>query len=176
MTNQIHPTTIINEPVKMGKHVETREYSVIGSTPLIFNDFNRKEAGFGVEVGDMVFIGNHASIMSGSIRPTKIGARVVLGQYSNIGHDCIIGDRVKIINAFICGYAEVGDSTLIGPGTTIRNRVKIGRNCLIGMDSNVVKDIPDNVVAYGNPCVVKEQRDSFVKDLLKHAIEQFFGG
>lgn len=174
MINRIHSTVIINEPAKLGENVEISEYAIIGSTAVTFRGFKRLESTFGVEIGDMVYIGNHTSIVRGTIRPTKIGSRVVIGHYSTIGHDSIIGDLVKIINAFICGFVEVGDSTFIGPGVTIRNRIKIGRNCLIGMGSNVVKDIPDNVVAYGNPCVVKERRDSIVKDLLKHAIEQFF--
>lgn len=174
MTNRIHPTTIINEPVKLGEDVETREYSIIGAFPLVFEGFRRVETSCGVEIGDVVFIGNHVSVMSGTIRATKIGSRVIIGQHSNIGHDCIIGDRVMMINAFLCGFVEVGASTIIGPGVCVRNRVKVGRNSVIGMGSNVVKDIPDNVVAYGNPCVVIERRESVVKDLLKRFREQFF--
>ena len=38
--------------------------------------------------------------------------------------------------------------------------IKIGKNCIIGACSNVTKDIPDNVVAYGNPIrIIKEIKD-----------------
>jgi acetyltransferase-like isoleucine patch superfamily enzyme len=39
-------------------------------------------------------------------------------------------------------------------GVNIINGVKIGNNTVIGAGSVVTKDIPDNVVAYGNPCRV----------------------
>jgi acetyltransferase-like isoleucine patch superfamily enzyme len=41
---------------------------------------------------------------------------------------------------------------VIGVGTTIKDHIKIGKNCIIGAGSVVVRDIPDNVIAYGNPC------------------------
>ena len=33
--------------------------------------------------------------------------------------------------------------------------LNIGKGCMIGAGSVVVKDIPDGVTAYGNPCKVK---------------------
>ena len=37
--------------------------------------------------------------------------------------------------------------------------VTIGNNVVIGAGSVVAKNIPDNVIAYGNPCqVVKENK------------------
>jgi maltose O-acetyltransferase len=47
-----------------------------------------------------------------------------------------------------------GTGTTIGVGANIINGVKIGNNTVIGAGSVVTKDIPDNVVAYGNPCGV----------------------
>ena len=35
--------------------------------------------------------------------------------------------------------------------------LNIGKNCMIGAGSVVVKDIPDGVKAYGNPCRVVDQ-------------------
>ncbi|WP_238947977.1 sugar O-acetyltransferase [Clostridium sp. YIM B02569] len=56
------------------------------------------------------------------------------------GIDVIIGDNVW-----------VGGSVVINPG------VKIGNNVVIGSGSVVTKDLPDNVIAVGNPCrVVRE--------------------
>jgi acetyltransferase-like isoleucine patch superfamily enzyme len=39
-------------------------------------------------------------------------------------------------------------------GTNIIDGIEIGSNTIIGAGSLVVKDIPSNVVAYGNPCRV----------------------
>jgi serine acetyltransferase len=57
------------------------------------------------------------------------------------------------------GCTIVGDITLkdgveIGAGTTILNDDTIGSNTIIGAGSLVTKNVPDNVVAYGNPCKI----------------------
>jgi len=52
---------------------------------------------------------------------------------------------------------SIGDNVWIGGGTIILPGVKIGNNVTIGAGSVVTKDIPDNVLAFGNPCrVIKE--------------------
>lgn len=88
----------------------------------------------------------------------------------SIGDDCFIGPDVSIYTACHSTdpiernsrreWAEpvtIGDNVWIGGSVTILPGVKIGNNVTIGAGSVVTKDIPDNVVAVGNPCrVVKE--------------------
>jgi len=47
-----------------------------------------------------------------------------------------------------------GDNVWIGGGAIVCPGVTIGANSVIGAGSVVTKDIPDNVVAAGNPCRV----------------------
>ncbi|MGN1478624.1 MAG: sugar O-acetyltransferase [Acutalibacteraceae bacterium] len=49
---------------------------------------------------------------------------------------------------------HIGENTWIGAGVVIVPGVTIGKNTVIGANSVVTKDIPDNVVAVGNPCRV----------------------
>ncbi len=52
---------------------------------------------------------------------------------------------------------NIGDNVWIGAGSVILPGVTVGDNTVIGAVSIVTKDIPANVVAYGNPCrVVRE--------------------
>ena len=56
-----------------------------------------------------------------------------------------------------------GSNTVINPGVTI------GNNVVIGAGSVVTKDIPDNVIAVGNPCrvlraITEEDRKYYFKD------------
>jgi acetyltransferase-like isoleucine patch superfamily enzyme len=39
-------------------------------------------------------------------------------------------------------------------GTNVLDGITIGENTVIGAGSNVTKDVPSNVVAYGNPCKI----------------------
>lgn len=48
----------------------------------------------------------------------------------------------------------IGENTWIGAGAIIVPGVHIGKNTVIGAGSVVTKDIPDHVVAVGNPCRV----------------------
>ena len=49
---------------------------------------------------------------------------------------------------------SIGENTWIGAGVVIVPGVHIGKNTVIGAGSVVTKDIPDNVLAVGNPCRV----------------------
>jgi maltose O-acetyltransferase len=61
------------------------------------------------------------------------------------------------------GLVSIGNNTFIGANTTILPNVKIGNNVIIGAGSVVTKDIPDNVVAVGNPARVVAQTDAYVE-------------
>jgi acyl-[acyl carrier protein]--UDP-N-acetylglucosamine O-acyltransferase len=153
MTDFIHPTAILNPPYHFGDYIEIREFALINGTPVTFNNKERIDANKGCIIGKDVYIGPHATIMSGLEKATKIGNSVIIGQYCNVGHDCILGDNVRLIAmVLLSGFVEVGEGTTIHAGTTVRNRIKIGKNCIIGQGSNVTEDIPDNTMAYGNPC------------------------
>lgn len=52
---------------------------------------------------------------------------------------------------------KVGDNVWIGGNSVIFPGVTIGNNVTIGAGSIVTKSIPDNVLAYGNPCEVKRK-------------------
>ena len=51
----------------------------------------------------------------------------------------------------------IGDNVWIGGGAIIMPGVTIGNNVVIGAGSVVTKDIPDDVIAYGNPCRVRKE-------------------
>ena len=54
----------------------------------------------------------------------------------------------------------IGDNVWIGGGAIINPGVTIGKNSVIGSGSVVTKDIPENVVAAGNPCKVLKEIDN----------------
>lgn len=86
---------------------------------------------------------------------TKIGFGVNISRNCSIGHHNIINDYCSVYaGSNIAGFAEIGEGTTIGPGTTVFSNVKIGSNSIIGGGSVVSKDIPSNVLAYGNPCTI----------------------
>ena len=52
---------------------------------------------------------------------------------------------------------HIGENTWIGTGTIVLPGVTIGNNCIIGAGSIVTRDVPNNSLAYGNPCrIIRE--------------------
>jgi sugar O-acyltransferase (sialic acid O-acetyltransferase NeuD family) len=104
-----------------------------------------------------VLIGDGTNILSNAIISNSviIGKGCIIYYGVIITHDCKVGDFVELSpNATLLGKVEIGEFSQIGASTTILPSVKIGKNVIIGASSLVTRDIPDNVVAYGNPAKV----------------------
>lgn len=95
-----------------------------------------------------------AVLITGSV----LGSFCIINTSATVDHDCKLGDFVHIAPGVnLCGNVHVGDRTLVGVGSVVRPEINIGSDTIIGAGSVVVSDIPDGVVAHGNPCrVVKE--------------------
>ena len=107
--------------------------------------------GYNIEVGKNFFANHNTVILD--------GAKVTFGDNVFIAPNCgfytaghpIDADRRN--QGLEYAYPiTVGDNVWIGAGVHVMPGVKIGSNVVIGGGSVVVKDIPDNVVAVGNPC------------------------
>lgn len=115
--------------------------------------------GYNIEIGEN-FYSNHNLVI---LDPAKVtfGDNVFIGPncgFYTAGHPLDIETRNKGLE-----YAhpiKVGDNVWIGGNVTVLPGVTIGDNCTIGAGSVVVKDIPANSVAVGNPCkVIKSIND-----------------
>lgn len=87
-----------------------------------------------------------------------IGEMCILNTGCIVEHDCNIESYTHIApGAIICGGVKIGKGTHIGAGSVIKEGITIGQNVLIGIGSVVTRDVPDNVVAYGNPCKIRKE-------------------
>ena len=113
---------------------------------------------------DSVKLGSGTVVMAGAIlNPyAQVGNHCIVNTGASIDHDCIIHDFVHIApHSALCGEVEIGEGTWVGAGTTIKQGIHIGKNCLIGVGAVVVKDIPDDSLCYGNPAkVVRKLNDN----------------
>ena len=90
----------------------------------------------------------------------NIGSHCIINSMCSIDHDCLIGDFVHIApGSTLCGNVAVGEGTMIGAGSTIVPGIEIGKWSVIGAGSVVVNNIPDKVLAFGNPAKIIKKID-----------------
>ena len=91
---------------------------------------------------------------------TVTGASVILNTGCTVDHDNTLDDCAHIApGAHTGGGVSIGTGTHIGIGASIRNNIHIGAWSTIGAGAVVVKNIPDSVVAFGNPARIQWRVD-----------------
>jgi UDP-N-acetylglucosamine acyltransferase len=150
-SNQIHPTAIIHDCVKLGKNNVIGAYCVIGSDGEI-RDCPKFEGE--VHIGDGNRISELVTIQrpAGKDAATKIGNNNLIMAHTHIGHDAGICDGCELSTGTIVGgYALIESGAKIKLGVTIRNRKVIGKDAIVGMGAVVVSDIPAGEIWVGTP-------------------------
>ena len=110
-------------------------------------------------------VSRHAQIGRGNLveaytkiaNSAQLGNHCIINSFSAVNHDQVIGDNVLIAGNVSMAGKSIGDNTIIADGASIGFKKRVGKNCIVGDGSGVTKDIPDNVIVYGNPAkIVRE--------------------
>ncbi|MCY7008328.1 sugar O-acetyltransferase [Fusobacterium simiae] len=151
--NQLHPAEIEKQIEVMKKLLGKikNNFSIIAP---FWCDY-----GYNIEIGENFFANHNTVILD--------GAKVTFGDNVFIAPNCGFYtaahpiDFEKRNQGLEYAYPiTVGDNVWIGAGVQVMPGVTIGNNVVIGAGSIVIKDIPDNSVAVGNPCkVIREIKE-----------------
>ena len=109
---------------------------------------------------EKIVIGENSNIQDGSVLHTDPGYPLTVGKGVTVGHMVMLHG------------CEISDDTLIGIGSTILNKAKIGKNCIIGANTLVTENkvIPDNSLVLGSPGkVVRKVTDEEIKVIRENA-------
>lgn len=99
-------------------------------------------------------IGRGSLVMPGVVvnTGTRVGQNSILNTDCSVDHDCLVGDDVHVCpGCRLAGSVEIGAGTMLGIGASLIPGIRIGRRCVVGAGSVVVRDLPDFALAYGNP-------------------------
>jgi acetyltransferase-like isoleucine patch superfamily enzyme len=162
--------------LRWGKRLQTDGLCFVG--PGVKFEIGRDAV---VRLGRWSWIG-HGSKIRAHEGVVEIGAKTVMGQECTIsafqsvkiGRECIIADRVMLID-FDHGVVEVerpirlqgiykrdvevGHNCWIGYGACILRGATVGDNCIIGTTTVVTKDVPSNAVVGGVPARLLRMRE-----------------
>lgn len=114
-------------------------YSIIDPTAII-NPFS--EIGEGCYIGASVWISPNV----------KVGKHVMVQAFCNLGHDASVGDYASLESyVFLGGYASLGTLSTMHTKSSIIPHKTVGNECVVGIDSVVIKKVKDGTMVFGNP-------------------------
>lgn len=112
--------------------------------------------GFNISIGNNFYTNHNCTILD--------AAKVTIGNNVYIGPNCVITtaghalDAKKRAQGLEFAYPIViEDDVWLGANVIVMPGITIGSGSVIGAGSVVTKDIPKNVIAYGNPCRVSKK-------------------
>lgn len=101
-----------------------------------------------VRIGNGTIVAANAVVNPGS----DVGENVIVNTASSIDHECVVEDGAHICpGVTLAGRVRIGERAWIGVGATVSDGRAIGKCAVIGAGAVVVRDIPDDAVAYGVP-------------------------
>lgn len=149
--------------VRIGQELWMLPQAKIGGGSA-FENSSRLEAGHFLHLGVQALIN--------TARPVTIGHEVGLGTRTSIYTHGAYPSRLHGFPVAFEGV-EIGDFSWV-PGAIINPGVRIGRNCVIGVNSLVTTDIPDGSLAAGSPArVIRE--NAYPRPMTPEKRLAFFG-
>ncbi len=138
--SRIYPHAYIAAGTTLGRRCEVHPFAVLGHLP---QDLKFEGGESYLQIGDGTVVREHVAIHRG----TAPGSTTVLGQRcyimctAHIGHNCVLGDEVKLAG-FLAGHVEIGSGTFISGHSGVHQFARVGELAMIGYGVRLPKDVP----------------------------------
>lgn len=151
------------EKIKLLKEM----FAEIGDNVYIETPFRSNFGGMNVHFGSNIYANFNLTLVDDT--------HIYVGSYTMFGPNVTVATAAHPISPEHRRQdyqynlpVRIGENCWIGAGVTILPGVTIGDNSVIGAGSVVTKDIPQNVVAVGNPCRVMREINDNDRKLIIH--------
>jgi len=125
---------------------ESKEYWIAANAVLVgrVRLFRHASVWFGAVLrgdNDWITVGENSNVQDNSVIHTDPGEPTTIGANVTVGHGVILHSTT------------IADNSLIGMGSVLLNRSRIGRNCIVGANTLIPegKEIADNSLVVGSP-------------------------
>jgi sugar O-acyltransferase (sialic acid O-acetyltransferase NeuD family) len=106
------------------------------------------------QLSENVNMGSGNCIMAGAIinSRTVIDDFCIINTNSSLDHDNHLSSFSSLAPGCCTGgYVDIGELVQIGIGSTIRDKIRVGRNSIIGAGSLLLNDCQEDSLMYGQP-------------------------
>ncbi len=173
---RISPHVVINGKTTLGKNNRIYQFASVGEEP-IDRTFHGEPSQ--TIIGDDNIIREGVTIHGGTSKErciTEIGSRNLIMNYVHIGHDCVIGNNVTLVNySGLAGHVRVDDFATIGVSCGVHQFSRIGAYAFIAHSAMVLQDVPPYLMVTGgskaSPCGVNVEglkRAKFTKEQISN--------
>ena len=147
----IGPHVVIQGPTVIGKHNKIFQFASVGDEP---QDVTYQGEPTRLEIGDYNIIREFCMISRGTVKGgglTRLGDHNFLMAYSHIGHDCMIGNQIIMVNySALSGHVIVNDYAIIGAYAAVHQFCQVGAYAFIARATYVTKDVLPYVMIAGH--------------------------
>jgi UDP-N-acetylglucosamine acyltransferase len=152
--NRIGPGTHVRRHSRIGNGNTFSGNCCIGYEPqnITLDPDNRG----GVVIGDGNTFREFCTVHRSTEHPaTVVGDNGLFMVNSHIAHDCVVGDRVTMINnSVLAGFVELSDHAVLSAYVAIHQYCRVGRYAMVGAYSKIVQDVVPFTLVDGNPARV----------------------
>lgn len=146
-------TVAVGEPLHRSKMAaRAQEFGLELASVISSNAYVSPSA----EIGAGVIIAPFCSVQA----KARIEGNVAINTMAIIGHNVFVQKNAVVSSMVNLGGAvEIGAQSYIGMGALIKEGLKIGTKSIVGMGSIVYRNVPDGMIALGNPARVARRND-----------------
>src|SRR6266849_9032942 len=133
---------VISGVTRIGSNNRFFPFGPIGCAP---QDTTYKREKTRLEIGDHNVIREYVTLNRGTAKGggiTRVGSHTLIMAYSHVGHDCVIGDRVMLVNgATLAGHVTVEEWAVVGALCPVHQFVRIGAHAYVGGGTTITQDV-----------------------------------
>lgn len=146
----VGPHVVIQGPTVIGKYNKIFQFASVGDEP---QDITYQGEPTRLELGDHNIVREFCMISRGTVKGgglTRVGHHNFFMAYTHIGHDCMVGNHVIMVNySALSGHVIVDDYANIGAYAAIHQFCYVGQYAFIARATYVTKDVLPYVMIAG---------------------------
>jgi UDP-N-acetylglucosamine acyltransferase len=154
---------VLNDGVRLVSHVVVEGLTEIGAETIVHpfallggapQHLSYKGEPTRLVIGARNVIREHVTMHTGTVfggGVTEVGSDGFFMVGCHVAHDCVVGDRVTMVNGSgLAGHVRIGDYVIVGGLAGVHQHVRIGRHAIIGAGALVVRDVIPFGSVWGN--------------------------